>query len=240
LSEAQQIDIIKKIETPDLPPNDTHIMEGNPFILLRNIGTRLGFIKGRRCHAIQMKNRTVVFQFKNGETMALKKTPIEKASYGMKFIGRQSLLRPIFEGTMSRSQGMTLQRVVIGYRMKFCEHGQLYVDLSGVKSPGDLCMLPPDDMDDFNTRPAVDLDVVQILETMQSSRPLPITQISPGDNVESGIASNNPSDVPLSDEFPCRDEYFDAPEDQIRCVPSLDHDAVETFDPYPAEILVNV
>jgi hypothetical protein len=45
LSEAQQIDVIKKIETPGLPPNNIHILEGDPFIVLRNIGTRSGFIK---------------------------------------------------------------------------------------------------------------------------------------------------------------------------------------------------
>jgi hypothetical protein len=39
-----------------------------------------------------MKNRTVVFQFKNGETMALTKTSMEKTSNGMKFIARQLLL----------------------------------------------------------------------------------------------------------------------------------------------------
>jgi hypothetical protein len=114
------------------------------------------------------------------------------------------------------------------------------VVLSGVKSPGDLCILLPDDMDDFTIRPAVDLDVVQIFGTIQSSRPLPIPQISPGDNVESCIASTGPSDATVIDEFPCPDAYFDAPEDQIRCVPSLDHNAVETFDPYPAEIPLNV
>jgi hypothetical protein len=39
-----------------------------------------------------------------------------------------------------RSQGMTLQRAVIDFRMKFWEHGQRYVALSGIKSPGDLCI----------------------------------------------------------------------------------------------------
>jgi hypothetical protein len=34
-----------------------------------------------------MENRTVVFQFKNGETMALMEIPREKTSNGMKFIG---------------------------------------------------------------------------------------------------------------------------------------------------------
>jgi hypothetical protein len=83
---------------------------------------------------------------------------------------------------------------------------QLYVALSGVKSPGDLCILLPDDMDNFTIRPVVDLDVVYILETMQSSTPVPISQISPGDNVESGIASIDPSDANLSDEFLCPDD----------------------------------
>jgi hypothetical protein len=103
LSEAQQIYVIKKIETSDLPLNDIHILEEAPFALLINIGTRSGFIKGRRCRAIQLKNRTMVFQFKNGETTALTKTPMEKTPNEMKFIGHQVLLRLIFAGSVHRS-----------------------------------------------------------------------------------------------------------------------------------------
>jgi hypothetical protein len=95
-------------------------------------------------------------------------------------------------------------------------------------------------MNDFNICPAVDVDVVQIFETVQSSRPLLIPQNSPGDNLESGIASIDPSDAILSEQFPCPDDYLDAPEDQLRCVPSLDHNDVETFDPDRAEIPLNV
>jgi hypothetical protein len=61
----------------------------------------------------------MVFQFKNGETMVLAATAMEKTSNGMKFGGRQLLLRLIFAGTVHRSQGMTLQRAVIDCRMKF-------------------------------------------------------------------------------------------------------------------------
>jgi hypothetical protein len=75
---------------------------------------------------------------------------------------------------------------------------------------------------------------------MQSSRRLPIPQISPGDDVKSGIVSIDPSKAALSDEFLYPDDYFGAPEDQVHCVPGLDHVAVETFDPYLAEILLNV
>jgi hypothetical protein len=47
--------VTKKTETLDLPPNDIHFVEGDPFILLRNIGTRPGFTKGRGWRAIQIK-----------------------------------------------------------------------------------------------------------------------------------------------------------------------------------------
>jgi hypothetical protein len=111
--------------------------------------------------------------------------------------------------------------------------------LAGVKSPGGLCILLPGDMNGFSICLVVYLDIVQILETMQSSRSLSIPQISPGDNVESGIASIDPSDATLSDEFPCPDDYFDPPDDQILCVPSLDHDVVEAFDPYQAVQIIS-
>jgi hypothetical protein len=112
------------------------------------------------------ENPTVVFQFQNGEIMTLTKTPMEKTSNGMKLIGRQLLLWLIIAGTVYRSQG-TIQRAVIDYRMKFREHMQLYAALSGVKSSGSLCVVLPDDMDNFTIRPVVNVDVVQMFETMR-------------------------------------------------------------------------
>jgi hypothetical protein len=121
-----------------------------------------------------MKNWTIVFQFKNGRAIALMKIPMEKVSNAMQFIGCQLFLLLIFAGTVHGSHGMALQRAIIDRRMKFWEYGQLYVARSAVNSPDDLCILLPDDMNDFTIHPAVDVDVVQILETMQSSRPLSI------------------------------------------------------------------
>jgi hypothetical protein len=108
LSGAQHIDFIEKIDTPALPSNDVPILEEDPFVLIRNIDTRSGLVKGRRCHAIQIKNRTVVSQFEDGEAMALTRSPMEKTSNGMKFIRSQLPLRLIFARTLHRSQGVTL------------------------------------------------------------------------------------------------------------------------------------
>jgi hypothetical protein len=67
LSEAQQLEFIKMTDTSDLPPNDIDTFEGDRFILLRDIDTRPGLAKGRRCPALQMKNRTGVFRFDDDE-----------------------------------------------------------------------------------------------------------------------------------------------------------------------------
>jgi hypothetical protein len=95
-------------------------------------------------------------------------------------------------------------------------------------------------MNDFTIHPPVDLDVVQILETMESLRAISIPQMSPGHNVESDIGSIDPSDATLAKELPCPDDYVDAPDNQIDCVPSLDHDVVGIFDPCPDEMPLNV
>jgi hypothetical protein len=64
--------------------------------------------------------------------------------------------------------------------MDFGEHGQLYVVISGVKSPGDLSILLPDDMNDCTVRPAVDVDVSQILDTMQFKSIRPTFMVTVG------------------------------------------------------------
>jgi hypothetical protein len=66
LSEAQQLEFIEVIDTSRLPPNDIHTLEGDrPFApRYRHLA---GLVKGRRYLALQVKNRTVVFQFDDDE-----------------------------------------------------------------------------------------------------------------------------------------------------------------------------
>jgi hypothetical protein len=143
LSEAQQIDVIKKIETSNLPLNDIHILKGLHSLCSEILTPRPGSSRVDAVLQCKWKPKNG-FQFKNRETMALTKTPMEKTWNGMKFIGCQLLLWLIFAGTVHRSQEMTLQRAVIDCCMKFWEHGQLYMAFSGVKSPDNLCILLAD------------------------------------------------------------------------------------------------
>jgi hypothetical protein len=153
-----------------------------------------------------MRNRTVVLQFDDGDTRALTRIPMEKQSNGMKFVRWQLPLRLLFAGTVHRSQGMTLQRAVIDCRTQFWKHDQPYVALSRVKSPADLCILLPNDMDDFTIRPPVDPDVVQIVESMSPSGGPLIALPLPANNIQPDLSSLAGSDATQSHELPCPDD----------------------------------
>jgi hypothetical protein len=122
LSEAQQCDCIEGTDASDLPPNDIHTFEGDRFILPRDIDKRSGLAKGRRRRSVEMKSRTVVFQFDNDETRTLTRIAMEKSSNGMTFVRWRLPLRLPFAGTVHRSQGMTVQRALIDCRTKFWGH----------------------------------------------------------------------------------------------------------------------
>jgi hypothetical protein len=239
LSEAQQVDFIERIDTPDLPPNDIELLKGDPFILLRNIDTRSGLAKGRRCHAMEMRNRTVVLQFDGNETRALTRIPMEKTSNGMKFARWQLRLRLLFAGTVDRSQGMTLERAVIDCRTKFWEHGQLYVALSRVKDPHHLCILLPPDVDDFLIRPSVDLDVVQILEKMDCSTPSGIPPVFSADRPNPDVYCSENPQPDSSGDLICPDPCLEVSDDEFDPVPGFYDEIEEIIDPAPVEILPN-
>jgi hypothetical protein len=56
LSKAQQINFIEKIDRLELPSNDVPILEGDLFVLMRNIGSRPRLAKRRPRGAIKSKN----------------------------------------------------------------------------------------------------------------------------------------------------------------------------------------
>jgi ATP-dependent exoDNAse (exonuclease V) alpha subunit len=132
------MDFIEKLETPDLPPNELFLLQGEPLLLLRNINTRIGLAKGRRCNADELGARNVVVRFDDGHRHTLPRIPMDKSSNGMKFSRWQVPLKLVFAGTVHRSQGMTLGRSVVDCRTQFWEHGQMCVALSRVRNPEDF------------------------------------------------------------------------------------------------------
>jgi hypothetical protein len=51
------------LESPDLPASELEILEGDIWLLLRNVNTREGLAKGRGCVAKEMGDRTIVGDF---------------------------------------------------------------------------------------------------------------------------------------------------------------------------------
>jgi hypothetical protein len=129
----------------------------------------------------------------------------------MKFIRWQLFLRLVLPEPDANPQGMTLQWAGIDCHTYFWKHRQFYIAISRIKAPVDLWISFPLDLEDFVSRPPVDLNVIQILERMNSSS-----------------ASLLP------------DDHVDVPEDQINSVPTFDYNAAETMNSHASEILFNI
>jgi hypothetical protein len=78
--------------------------------------------------------------------------------------------RLIYAVTVHRSQGMTLNRAVVVLKVPFSEQGQLYVALSRVTDPRNLCLLLPDDQErelsDIQIYVPVDRQIVRIISRL--------------------------------------------------------------------------
>jgi hypothetical protein len=248
LSEARQIQFIEKIDSPDLPPNEMRIFQGDSFILLRNIDTRYGLAKDRRCRAEEHRNRVIVLALDDGTNLILTKIPMEKAANGMKFMRCQFPLKIVFAGTVHQSQGMTLDRVGIDCRSKFWGHGHRYVALSRARKHENICILLPLGMPKLTIHGPVDSEVVDILDTFKSSknpfveRAFPVDQMNePGDETDNvqprfshGWVSPGDSDAPPDpDPDPAPNDGPNDPNDPPNDSSDPPNDELDPFPPLP-------
>jgi hypothetical protein len=171
-----------------------------------------------------MRGMTVVARLDNGQEITFPRIPMEKDSNGLKFVRWQIPLRLVFAGTVHRSQEMTLGRAVVDLRTHYWEHGQLYVALSRVRSPVDLCILLPEDMTDFTIRPRMDPQVVAMIPSLNGAEGDgemdPINGEHGDPDLADAPAPLDPPDVPGDDEE-------GEPEQEL---PELDE--VDAFDPF--------
>jgi hypothetical protein len=162
----QQMDYIEDVDLPDLPPSQLELLEGDALMLLRNINTRAGLAKGKRCRTRDMGMMTVVVRFENEEECTFGRVRMEKKLDGITFVRCQVPFRKVYAGTVHRAQGRTLMRVVVDSRTKWWEHGQVYVGFSRVRSPRDLCVLIPEDRQGERIEAIVDRDVVDVVQSI--------------------------------------------------------------------------
>ena len=166
-----QIDYIEKMDFPDLPPHILRIYAGDPFILTRNIDISSGLAKSIKVHA-QKLDQDILTLSLNDENVYLVRMDLEKEYNGMKFIRTQIPIRLCYASTVHKSQGQTLDRVVLDLRGNFWEHGQMYVGLSRVKDPKNLLILLPQSKSVIPEHTPIstysDQDVVDIVENINN------------------------------------------------------------------------
>jgi hypothetical protein len=240
LARSLQRDFADNVDDPDLPPHMLTIFKGDAFGLLRNIDTRTGLAKGRRCSVIDLRNRTAVLRFDDGHEITLTRMCLHKTSSGITFNRWQIPIRLAFAGTVHRSQGMTLGRIVIDCRSRFWEHGQLYVALSRVTDPANICVLLPPDLEDFSIHLFVDPDVVSLLASIYSASLNPLSEpISPGET-EPQLSQYDLEELSEPEGMMCIPEFNDIEEEAGLPDPPIERAGVASLRPDVSDALLEV
>jgi hypothetical protein len=79
-------DYIEDVDLPDLPPSQLELLEGDDLMLLRNIKTRAGLAKGKRCRAQEMGLMRVVVKLDNNQECTFGRVRMEKTLDGVTFL----------------------------------------------------------------------------------------------------------------------------------------------------------
>lgn len=127
-------------------------------------------VKNQRCYVVNRTPNSVIIEFEDKSTKTLPRINFEGETNGIKFIRHQVPLRPLYSGTIHKSQGMTLDRVVVDLRSDFWEHGQLYVALSRVRDPSKICILLPQNEteNDDKIKPVSDKEIVDLVCSIEN------------------------------------------------------------------------
>ena len=174
LTYLQRLDFARNWIFPDLPDPSIEVQYGEPMTLMRNTNTYEGIVKNKRCWIISKFGQCVVVEFEGGLQKTIPKINFETSTNGIKFTRTQLPFKHFYAGTVHKSQGMTLSKVVIDLRSGFWEHGMLYVSLSRVRDPKNICILLPkvnsenDDDSNHFVQPVADIEIVNLVKEIEN------------------------------------------------------------------------
>lgn len=120
-----------------VPPHELKIKVGDICFITRNLNVDDGIANSSRCQIIAMTERIITAKLLSGNQDIVKLPKIRfvfKVNNGHSFemIREQFPVRRAYAITFNKSQGQTLEKVVLDLRCQLFAHGYLYVGLSRV------------------------------------------------------------------------------------------------------------
>ena len=140
------VEHINTLETAGIPPHKLILKKNAVVMLLRNLNINNGLCNGTRLIVDEVINdRLLKATIANGEgkgrTVLIPKIvmqPADETAFGFEWQRLQFPVRVAFAMTVHKSQGQTLDKVVVWLEDPVFGHGQLYVAGSRVGNPDNI------------------------------------------------------------------------------------------------------
>jgi hypothetical protein len=119
------------LSTKDAPPHFLKLKKGMMVSVVRNLLPAEGILNGTKVEVINILRNTLVCETLEDahgtRQILLPRITFEIKTEGIIVLRRQFPVRPAYAETINRSQGKTLERIVLDLRSPCFAHGQLYV-----------------------------------------------------------------------------------------------------------------
>lgn len=136
---------MQEIRAKQVPPHELRLKVGDVCLIMRNLNVEAGLTNNTRVQIVQIRPRCIKVQTLRRGHEKVFLIPRIQFKFRMHNIGfeitrTQFPLRRAFAMTYNKSQGQTLQKVVLDVRSQVFSHGMLYVGLSRVTNSHNIAI----------------------------------------------------------------------------------------------------